>query len=167
LNFINKLESLKPIGDDIPDVITETYLINKKDPSLIIEQNPSNVLIQLVNSYTIEVVKFGDFYFHKQISSKSDALIFAESSYSYLVIYKDSEVLEIDKHTYIPLEHVAKNSLSFLNALIHIMECYSMKFDEQMNSDDSKIEKICVEKCVKEAGGEKYRTFYENVLTHL
>jgi len=164
--FTNKLKSLKPKGDDVPKIITEPYLIDRKKLITNLNQDVSKVLIQLVDNYNADVIKFGDFYFYKKTLLKDNFLIFAESSYSYLILNldKSSQILEIDKNTLIPLESVAKDSLSFLNALIHIMECYSMKFDESVNISDDQIEKICVEKCIKNAGGEKYRQFYENVL---
>jgi hypothetical protein len=172
-NFIGNLKKLKPsnINGDIPRIILKMYEIEEKkldeeSSAFIIDGN--TIFHKLFLEHTMDRIRFADFRLNFQLENISEDIIgFAESSHSILGFHKDEnyeEVYEYDKESLNPLEPVAQNQESFLNAILLLMELYARKYEEPSIEKKKELELQFYTPIIQRAGGETYSRFFKNII---
>jgi hypothetical protein len=170
ISFVNNLEKIKPSSNDVPKSILRNYIIKERHPDKKdLNFNPQKSLLEeLMIHYTMEKIDFGDFRFNIELEDINGEITgFATGSHSKLIFFKDKEFQELyeyDRYSLIPLEPVSINQESFLNALSLLMEFYSQKFDEPSMIKKQKIDEYYFPLIVEKAGGDKYSTFFKNII---
>lgn len=169
-DFIDRLLVLKMSSKDLPSFVVDMFFIEKRNftnrSKSLIEQ--AGVLNKLVSNYTMDKIRFADFRLNAQLNIFDGNIIsFATSSNSILgFLNNDSseEIYEYDSQSLVPLYPVAANQVSFLNALVLLMEMYSRKYKEPDIQKRKEIEQQYFPLIVERAGGDRYADFFKPII---
>jgi hypothetical protein len=171
-DFIKQLEDLKPSEDlllkngftNIPYDIIKNYVLDRKKETHK-NYNTDGIIGELFNDYDTQYITFGDFNFYKEIKNINGYFVFAGSSDSELAFENpESEVIEYDHEEWSVLTYCAKDTESFLKALLPLFDMYSLRLQKLISRKDKEVNERYLEKCIQSAGGSKYKRFYKNII---
>lgn len=174
--FINKVEEISPIKETyfqnknriMPQVIADSYIIKERDSTKDNFNQKNDIIRDLIEKFQSEKITFGDYSFVKnEITQKGDLNIFCYSSHSFLA-YKNasSEIIEYDNdsNNLNILEYCAKDSVSFLQATLCLLEMYALRLQGSIHRNDMEKNSIFLDKCITKAGGQKYTGFFKSII---
>ncbi|MEP6612127.1 MAG: hypothetical protein ABJA76_09595 [Mucilaginibacter sp.] len=171
--YIQSLQNIKPSEKkllqsgftEVPLHIIKNYVLEKKGNADINHNFPDSLIFNLFNTYDTWYLRFADFTFNREIVERDGLFIFGDSSSSELCFKSfDSEVMEIDHDEHTVLEYCAKDTESFLKALLFIFELYALRFQNLADVGDDIVNQKCLNDCVEAAGGIRYKRFYRDII---
>jgi hypothetical protein len=169
-DYIDELKRIKPSEElllnagfkTIPTDIIKNYVLDRKESGNSIVDD---LMFDLFSNYDPQYLRFADYSFYKEIKQINGSFIFAGSSYSELgFTTKEGEVIEYDRDEWSILNYCAKNTESFLEALLPIFEMYSFRFQNIIDTEDTQINNEYIDKCTTTAKGNKYKRFYKGII---
>lgn len=174
--FIINVEKISPLKEVyfenknriMPQVIVDSYKIQEREGIQKRLYKNDDILCELIENFQSEKITFGDYGFLKgEIYIKNDLNIFCYSSHSFLA-YKDpkSEIVEYDNdldNTHV-IHYCAQNCVAFLKAIICLLEMYSLRLQGSIQRNDIEKNLIFLNRCILNAGGEKYSEFYKSII---
>ncbi|WP_304068832.1 hypothetical protein [Pedobacter glucosidilyticus] len=170
--YIETLEGFKPSEEllkkngfkSIPNYILRNYSPQPKGNEKIFDIEETD-LSKLFQYYDLSYFRFSDFILLSEIINKDNKFVFAQSSYTFLAFDSlQSEVIEYDNYELTKLSYCARNIDSFLNALLPIFEMYSQRLQNLADTNDEIKNMFFLEQCVINAGGDKYKRFFEQII---
>ena len=170
--FITKLEKLKPSEDlmiangftDLPEDILKNFVLDRKEKSNS-AFDMKGLIFELFNEYDPQFLRFADYSFYKDIEEFDNMFVFGRSSYSLLMFKNiESEVIEKDTEEFTILNYCAKDTASFLMALLVIFEMYSLRFQGLVDAEDEVANNDFLERATIASGGNRYRRFFKDVI---
>jgi hypothetical protein len=159
--FITRLKEMKPSQK----VFQEGYLLKKRRVTTNQAFEKGDIIAELINKFETMHLQFGDYSFADALKEYQGAKVFCNSSGTFLAYFSPyEEVIEYSRDEEIILNHCAKDSASFLEAILHIQEMYALRLDDSIEVDDNTVNNQFLNKCVNSAGGSKFAPFYESII---
>lgn len=147
---------------EMPNSIRRNYILDEKPNS---DHEIPGLIFELFNKYDPQFLRFADFSFYKEIEELDGMFVFGCSSYSLLMFKNlESEVIEKDTEEFTILNYCAKDTTSFLRALIVVFEMYSLRFQGLVDAEDEVANNDFLERATIASGGNRYRRFFKDVI---
>ena len=145
-------------GDEIYS-IRQRHIISPKEHTS--SSDPHDPIVTLVEDYDTTNVEIGMITFNTEIQKMDDYLVFGKDEIDHLAIdTRTGEIVVLDEVSMRLMQYCAKDSASFLDAII-IMAKFLKKRGVDDNLYEDEAANLAVAKtCTTLAGGEKYSDYY-------